>query len=440
MLRNKRKIGDDTLDHPRGHRNLRLGFLLIAGFIFLLFLWSILVKIDSAAVASGKIDVASEVKVIQHLEGGIVEEILVEEGQDVEEGQLLLSLIDNEHYSRVQLLEYRFYYLKATLDRLAAYGKELEEPQFSEDLLKVREDDQVAKILESQRDRYISDRESFLGQMTILERKSEEIRALIASIEKQIEALNEQIRLVISEVEGLIILEQEQLVGKPVLLALQRRHEELRRQREELVGNIAQAKERISLAELQGVQLREERESEQAEEEDQIFRSMLETMEELAVAKERLLRMDIRSPVKGKVVNLSQHTIGGVVSRGDKLMEIVPILDTLVIDAKINPLDIDVVRPGLEAKVQLLPYSQRATLNLKGVVTHVSANVIIDTATQEAFYHAKIEISGDEVKDEGVELYPGMPVQVMILTGKRTPIEYLLQPIRDSFRRSFLES
>lgn len=439
MQNKKEKIEDFT--PPEGHEHLRAGFGVMLGFVVVLVGWAVWAELDSAAVAPGSIDVASENKLVNHLEGGIVDEIFVKEGDLVKKGQVLLSLSDTQQYSTAQLLSYRLDHLQANMDRIGAYHLSQKEPVFSKILQeRAQSNPKLQELLNAQKERYFSDIENFKRQIELLKKRKVEIAQLIESLHGQVAAIDRQTELMAGEIEGLIILEKEQLVGKPQLLSLQRQEADLKRVRQDLVGRIAQSNEQISQIDLQIIQLKEDRESKRAEEFDQYYAQSLEVTEQLSAAKDRLSRMEIIAPVDGEVVGLEVHTVGGVVNRGEKLMELVPSSDLLLIEARVSPLDIDVVRPGLTSKVQLLPYSQRSTLQLEGVVTDVSPHVITDPKTGESYYQAKVEIGPEELEGrEEIELYPGMPVQVMILTGKRSPLDYLIAPLRDSFQRSFLE-
>ncbi len=153
-----------------------------------------------------------------------------------------------------------------------------------------------------------------------------------------------------------------------------------------------------------------------------------------------LRRTAIRAPLAGTIVGLQVHTLGGVIGPGEPLMDIVPSGDRLVIEAQINPIDIDVVHPGLVAQVRLMPFSMRNTAPLDGTVTSVSADRLTDERTGESYYLARVELNEDPAKAlGGASLYPGMPAEVMVVTGERTALAYVFKPITASFNRAFRE-
>lgn len=221
------------------------------------------------------------------------------------------------------------------------------------------------------------------------------LKARNAVLEAQISSSTGQLRYVRQEIEDMQQLVAKGLARKPRLLAIKRREVEL-------VGLKAQAE-----AEQQAV-------------------------------KDAMRRLVIRAPIGGRVVELQVHTPGGVIEPGMQIMTLVPQNENLVIEARLNPNDIDIVRPGLHAQVRLVPYSARHVAPLDGRVAWVSADRIKDERSGEAYYLARIELAGAGLPD-GVTLYPGMPVEAMILTGPRTLLDYLVEPVMIGLGRAFRE-
>ena len=166
---------------------------------------------------------------------------------------------------------------------------------------------------------------------------------------------------------------------------------------------------------------------------------IVDTRERVAAAEDILRRTEVVAPVSGVVVNLQVHTTGGVIGPGDPLMDLVPGEDTLIIEARLPLTDIDVVRVGLPARVRFTSYNQRSTPSFEGTVSHVSADRIEDRRAQEAFYRVRVELAAGQEDLTALELHPGMPVEVMIRTGERTLLAYLLEPLRDSLGRALRE-
>lgn len=226
----------------------------------------------------------------------------------------------------------------------------------------------------------------------------------------------------------------------PRLLALQRTHASIIGNLGEQEAMIARAEQRIGETRLEILDLRNAFRSEVVKELDGVQADIVDTAEQLTAAEDVVKRTEVLAPQSGKVVNLRIHTPGGVIAPGEPLLDIVPQDDTLVVEARISPLDIDVVRVGLPAQVMLTSYKSRHTLPLQGTVATVSADVFADERTGAPHYQARIAI--DEEQQAGLaklEMYPGMPAQVMIVTGKRTGLDYAIEPFAESFSRAFRE-
>ena len=167
---------------------------------------------------------------------------------------------------------------------------------------------------------------------------------------------------------------------------------------------------------------------------------LVDTEEELDAAQDVLRRQEVRALIAGTVVDLRLFTPGGVIGAGQPILDIVPRDDELLVEAQVNPLDIDIVKPGLEAQVRLTAFKQRSTPTLPGHVRHVSADHFVDERTGATHYKAEVRIEADAQKQlHGLELYPGMPAEILIMTGKRTLWDFLFTPVKDSFARAFRE-
>ncbi len=308
---------EDAADLRRIRRPARFGMLVVLLFLGVAFGWGGFVPLDSAAVAPGFVSIDTNRKTIQHLEGGIVREILVRDGDRVTAGQPLIKLEETGP------------------------------------------------------------------------------RAKIEQIEAQIASDTGQLKLVKDEERTVEDLYKKGYAQLPRLLQLQRR-------RVELEGSISQ-----SQAQLQA-------------------------------ARDALARTVVKAPMAGTVVELRVHTIGGVLAPGAAVLDIVPADEPLVIEARIEPNDIDVVHANLPANIRLTPYSFRTTVLIKGVVSWVSADRITDPKTNQIYFAARIKIDREANKDIKLPaLYPGMPVEVMIVTGQRTALSYVTAPLTASFNRAF---
>lgn len=203
---------------------------------------------------------------------------------------------------------------------------------------------------------------------------------------------------------------------------------------------IARAKQNIAEAEIRIFELRTEQVSEVVSELREVETELLDLKERLGAAEDVQRRTDVISPVDGVIVDMQVHTVGAVIQPGERLMDVVPGNEKLVIEARVIPTDIDVVHAGLPAQVRLVAFNQRITPTVEGVVSSVSADRLTDEATGEAFYTARIELSNpDDPRLDGLVLLPGMPAEVLIRTGERTLVQYLVSPVQQSFTRSLTE-
>jgi HlyD family secretion protein/epimerase transport system membrane fusion protein len=209
----------------------------------------------------------------------------------------------------------------------------------------------------------------------------------------------------------------------------------------EYIGNIARVKQQIGETELQITAFNAERTDQITTHLDEVRIELATTNERLIASKDVLNRTTIRSPVSGTVVNLRFKTEGGVVQKGEPIMDIVPSDDRLLIDARISPNDIDVVYTGLPAQVHLLAYANRTAPRISGVVESVSADRLLDESTRQPYYLARVEIQREEIRrsDPSIQLVPGMPAEVLIVTGEQTMVRYLIRPFLDALRRSLRE-
>lgn len=402
--------------------------------------WATLAPLASAAVAPGRVTAESNRKTVQHLEGGIVRDILVREGDRVEQGQVLLRLDNSQSGTTLDLLQGQFDAMKAAEARLAAERDGLDRIEFPQWLQARRTETAVAAILVGQERIFASRQATQRGQSEILEQRVRQLEAEITAYRAQVASQEEQAALIREEVKAVESLVNRGLERKTRLLALQRQAASLAGNRGELLGQIARAEQAIGEAKLQAADLVNARLNEVAVELRDTQNKIAELEERMQLARDVNRRLEIAAPQAGRIVSMRFVTPGGVIRPGEPVLDIVPEGDVLVIDARVAPTDIDVVRVGLPADVVLTAYKRRTTPILRGNVIYVSADSLIDEEHEAPYYEARIEIEREQLTGlETVELYPGMPAEVMIVTGERTPFAYLVGPLRDSFRRAFRE-
>jgi HlyD family type I secretion membrane fusion protein len=419
--------------------------LLAAVIIILIFFggfgaWAVLAPLDSAALAPGRVTVASNRKTVQHLEGGIVKELLVKEGDAVAGDQVLIRLDDTQARARLELLRSRYDTLLATEARLTAEQAFAAEIRFPESLSSRRDQPQVAKILDAEKALFEARQRSTEGRIHIFHKRMDQLKKEISGLQAQLAAEDEQLVLVKDERASFDILFKKGYVGKARLLALKRQEAELKGDRGDHVGLIAKARQRIGETELQIIDLKNNILNQVVSSLRDTQAELVDVSERLKAAEDILVRTDIRAPQAGIVMGLNVHTEGGVIAPRQRLLDIVPKGDTLVIEAQVTPNDIDVVHAGLPAQVRLTAFKQRNTPMLDGKLTRISADSFTDERSGASYFLARVTIDAAELKKlDGRELYPGMGAEVMIKTGKRTTMDYILAPLTDSLRRAFRE-
>lgn len=415
---------------------LAVVLLLLGGFSF----WAALAPLAEAVVASGTIKVDSSRKQIQHLEGGIVKDILVRDGDRVMKGQILVRLDETRAAASLAILRDGYDAALGQEARLLAERDDLDSIVFPE-LLTTRSDHaNVAEILKSQNILWEARQSAQEGEVRILEKQADQLRGDIIGYSAQINARQQQLTFVRDELGSVHELLKKGLVGKQRGLELEREVAKLEGERAELKSRIAAAETEISRKELEVSQVSKHFRQSVVDELKQVQAEIYNFRERLNAAEYMHSQTEVRAPVDGVVMGSGIHTLGGVIAPGETLLELVPVNDRLIVEARIDPQDIDKVRVGLPAGIKLTAFKQRTTPELAGELRYVSADSLQDPQNGIVYYMARIEVPLQEVKRLGdKQLQPGMIAEVFIRTGERTMVDYLLQPLRDSFRRAWLE-
>jgi HlyD family secretion protein/epimerase transport system membrane fusion protein len=419
------------------------GYVVIILFFGGLGAWSATAHIASAAIATGVISPDGSRKTVQHLEGGIIAEIMVDDGDAVMAGDLLVVLEETQARASFQVLQGQKRLLAAKLARLLSEQAGKNEAEFPDWLLAQQADDpEVAQILDAQRDVFAARNEAYLGRNEIGGKRIAQLEEEILGLQSQVSNQRQQLELIDEEIASMEVLVERGMLARPQYLEMRRRKAEVEGAMAENVADVARAKQSIGETELEIVSLGSVRL-------DEIVTELAETRSELAVVEERLSaqrdvlnRTVVTAPVSGTIMEKRFHTTGGVVGPGQPILDIVPLDAELLIDARVRPVDIDEVTAGLKARVHFLAYSERNLPQIHGVVRSVSADSLLDEVTGQSYYLARVEVPPDELKKlgDGVKIFPGMTAEVLVMTGERTLLRYLVQPVLDSLRRSFRES
>lgn len=426
---------------PLKHRvraPVRKGYALIFLFIGCFGAWASIAPLASGAIAPGLISPNTSRRVVQHLEGGIIRELSVREGEKVAEGQLLLVLEPVQPKANYDTLLAQKNTLLAQKARLLAEKSGAATIAFPDGL---KQDGKLSEAAESQRQIFETRRNVQTVRKNLLRERIEQLTEQIKGYQTQIANLDKQISYVREEVAGKQVLLAKGLLQKPEALRLMRNESELLAQRASFETETSKTKQQIEETNLQIVDANATRLDEVAAETDKVDSALVDVEERLRASKDVLKRTEIKAPIAGTIINLRFRSAGGVVQGGEPILEIVPQDDRLMIEARVGPNDIPLVHPGQAAQIHLAAYSSRTMPRLKGVVRSVSADRVTDGNGMQSYYVARVEIDKDDFKKHvsNVTLIPGMSADVTFVTEKRTLLQYLLSPMMDVLRRGMLE-
>ncbi|MBV8188312.1 MAG: HlyD family type I secretion periplasmic adaptor subunit [Alphaproteobacteria bacterium] len=414
------------------------GWLIIAAFFGGFGVWAATAPLDGAVVANGVVKVDGNRKSVQHLDGGIVKELRVKEGDRVKAGDVLIVLDDTQTRAEVQILFEQYVALRATEVRLLAELANASQLIMPTELAARQGDTYAASIWAGQVKQFETRRAALEGQRQVILEKINQLQSQIDGAEAQVKAYNEQIESVRTEADSVAPLVDKMLLPKPRLLQLQRTAYGLDGQIADAQANVAKFKQAIGEQQLQIAQLQNDRMAEVTKDLREIQAKLAEVLPKRTNAEATLARMEIRSPYAGRVVGLSVFSIGGVIQRGEKILDIVPEDDDLTVEVQVAVEDISEVHPDMRAEMHLTAYKQRIVPTIHGQVVHVSADRLTDPKTNNAYYVAQIRPDLSELADlPDVHLYPGMPASVMIPTKSRTAFDYIVGPLVESFHHAF---
>ncbi len=402
--------------------------------------WAGTMKLSGAIIAPGQIVVDSNVKKVQHPTGGIVGELLVHDGDRVKAGQVLVRLDDTVTRANLAIVTKGLTELAARKARLESERDGDDSVKFPADLLAQANNPDVASVLDGERKLFELRRNARIGQKEQLRQRIVQLKEEIRGFQAQKDSKEKQTALINREAAGVQDLWKLKLVPLTKVTELQREAARLDGEAGQLIAQAAEAAGKISETELQIIQVDRDLASEVAKETREIDSKIGEFIERKVTAEDQLKRVDIRAPQDGMVFQSAVHTVGGVITAGDTIMQIVPNADQLSVESRVNPQDIDQIQLGQGTTLRLSTLNQRSTPELNGKVTRIAADVSTDQRTGQSYYLIRIAMPRDEIAKLGdIRLLPGMPVEAFVQTGERTMISYLTKPLRDQVMRMFRE-
>jgi HlyD family type I secretion membrane fusion protein len=414
----------------------------LAPILLILVLWASFAPLNAAAIASGEIVLSSDRKTVQHLEGGLITEIYVREGADVREGQPLLVVHDLVQQSRKEALVVQLVNTNAMISRLIAERDGLDRPDFADI-------SQGLDVSAATHKRFAATHLGVFLNITQSERSTEELAASrkvqiareIDGLQAQLDAKTREADLVRSELGTKRAMLERGISTETQVNALARSEAVLEGEIGALLAAIARLAQSELDQDVEILRLKNERASVMLGELQEAQVSAENLRQELRTLRDRQDRAVIRAPVSGVVLGMQLHTIGAVVSPGTPLMDIVPHDDDLIIEARVDPTDIDLVAPGMAAQVQLSAFKAKRVDKLDAVLETISGDILVDELTGVRYFLARLRVSEDDLAalPKDVELSPGMPADVFLIAGERTMMQYLMAPISDAAAKAFKE-
>jgi len=414
--------------------------------------WAAIAPLDGAVVVSGSFVATGQNKHIQHLEGGILRELLVKEGDLVEVDRPLLRLDPTAANAKLRRLVVRNSRLLLMKARLEAEIDALPAFRMPAGLAAEADDPEILAIFARQTTELRARRSKLQTEEEVLRREMAGLQESVGGYSAQAKSTRQRLALFAEELKDKQGLLARQLARKTEVLTVQRAEAALAGELGELTARIADAQERMSRAEQQIAQLRSAAMQKAIEELRAAETELDDLQEQIRAARDILDRIEVRSPVRGIVVKLHQNTSGGVIAAGAVILELLPVNDELIIEARLNPSEIWHVKAGQRALVKLTALNQRLTPMIEGKVAYLSADAV--SANQNArtkaeqegaarsSYVVRVRLEEQDVrqKADSFRPTPGMPADVFIKTGERTFFDYIMKPVLDSFSRAFRES
>jgi HlyD family secretion protein/epimerase transport system membrane fusion protein len=432
----------DTQEEARPASTWKLVMWSGYGILFLFFgvfgVWAAFAPLGSGAIATGKVEVAGSQRTVQHLEGGIIQEIRVQEGQRVIEGETLMVLDNTRTQSDFSRVEQQYMVALAREARLLAERDGRSKIDFPDFLLQHANEPDVVDVMEGQQRLFQNRRASIDSQLGLLDRRMAKSREEIVALTAQQRADRRQLDLINEEIQGVKDLVDKGLERKPRLLSLQRTEAQLLGSIDNRTALKARAEQTIAETEFQLLGLLEQTATEVESQLGDIQLELEDLRERMLTTQDALSRAEIVAPISGQVYGLRFHTIGGVIGPAEPILNLVPDNEELIVKIKVDTSDRDVVEVGAITSIRFTSFSQRTTKPIDGTLIQISADAI-SPDQGPPFYEGRVKVNQEMLIKNNLQLEPGMPAMAIISTGDQTLLDYLVSPISRSLDTALRE-
>ncbi|MGC5778694.1 HlyD family type I secretion periplasmic adaptor subunit [Methylobacterium sp. NFXW15] len=416
------------------------GYALIAAFFGIVGLWAAFIRLDRAVISPGVVVTESSRKVVQHFEGGMVQAILVKDGQLVRSGDVLLRIDPLQSQASADLFRNQLDAALVLEARLQAEQDQADALRLPAELTARRNEPALARMIADQTGEMAERRKTLKGQLGLIDAKVTQLRTEISGLAVEKASVEAQVGFIRQELEGLRSLHQKNLIPLSRLLVMERERTRLEGVIGRSVAERAKAENAINEAGLQTTQLKQKLQEAVTAQLLETRQKIGELREKLVVAQDVFRRHEIRATHEGVIQGLKVYAIGQVIRSGEPLMEIVPTTDRLVITVQFSPNDLETVRAGMRAEIKFPSFQARRTPTLFGTLATVSRDRLVDDGTKQPYFAGTVEIDENALPAEvRHRLLAGLPAEVVISAGERTALEYLFAPFFDAMGRAFHE-
>ena len=433
---------DSNQEPPQFNADLnthkRFGVLLFVALFGFGGIWASTAPIDGAALAPGLVTVSTYSSVVQHLEGGIINDIFVENGESVEQGEPILELDRTQSLAALEIANSEFVALRALEIRLIAERDQSETVDYPAQFLALGNRAEVET--EAQIEIFNARRSAFEGSIEVLGQRIEQLRSQIVGLKALKDSKDELAKSFQEELEDIRALLDQGFADKNRLRSIERNVATFKGEAAELLASISSTEVQIGETQLQIIQQEREFQNSIVTELSEVQTNVSSALERVTANEDIVSRKVVRAPDSGLVNGLQVHTIGGVITPGMRIVDIVPQEEDLIIEAQISPGDIDRVEVGQQATIRFSSFGMGTVPTIYGEVINISADSMVNESTLLSYYLARVEVSPDSLNSLGdLALMPGMPAEVFVATGSRTLVEYLMKPFSNAMARGLRE-